>query len=217
MTEPTDSPSADARFEALAARYVDEAPALSPASATHLGDHRYDGELDDVSDQARDKRTSFCRNLLDELSAIGPETLSRANQVDAAMLAHRLRSEIWHVEQLREWSWNPMAYTGLAGGCLYGLVAREFAPLAERINHAAERMEQIPRMLEQARANLDASRVPKVHAETAVKQNRGVITLIDTMIRPHAASLGEADRARLERAMETATQAVLDHQTLAGR
>jgi uncharacterized protein (DUF885 family) len=128
------------------------------------------------------------------------------------MLEHRLRSEIWHVEKLREWSWNPMGCTALAGNAIYGLLARDFAPLAERLDNAAARMEQIPRMLAQGRAAIDLPRVPKVHAETAVKQNPGVITLMETMIRPHVGSLGQTQRRRMEQAIVTATQAVQDHQ-----
>ena len=39
----------DMQFEQLAAEYIDEMPALSPVTATWLGDHLYDGELDEVS------------------------------------------------------------------------------------------------------------------------------------------------------------------------
>ncbi len=210
VNEPS-SPS-DLSFEQLAARYVDEVTAYSPVGATHLGDHRHDAILDDVSPEARQAKTAFCRAVLDELAVIPRQQLSRANQVDAAMLEHRLRSEIWHFEELREWSWNPMACTALAGGAIYGLVARDFAPLAERLANAAARMEQIPRMLAQGRSAIEISRVPKVHAETAVKQNPGVITLIETMIRPHVGSLGQADRRRMEQAITTARQAIEGHQ-----
>jgi uncharacterized protein (DUF885 family) len=203
---------ADLCFEQLAARFVDEAPAHSPVGATHLGDHRHDAILDDVSPEARQEKAAFCRAVLDALSGIPRGGLSRANQVDAAMLEHRLRSEIWHVEELREWSWNPMVYTALAGNAIYGLVARDFAPPAERLANAAARMEQIPRMLAQGRAAIESSRAPKVHAETAVKQNPGVTTLIETMIRPRVATLGQAERRRMEQAISAARAAVEDHQ-----
>ena len=39
----------DERFERLAERFLDRVPALSPVTATELGDHRFDGELDEVS------------------------------------------------------------------------------------------------------------------------------------------------------------------------
>jgi len=210
VNEPS-SPS-DLSFDQLAARYVDEVTAWSPVAATHLGDHRHDAVLDDVSPEARQGKAAFCRGVLDELANIPRGRLSRANQVDAAMLEHRLRSEIWHIEELREWSWNPMGCTALAGNAIYGLVARDFAPLAERLANAAARMEQIPRMLAQGRSAIDIPRAPKVHTETAVKQNPGVLTLIETMIRPHVATLSQADQRRMEQAIAIARQAVEDHQ-----
>ena len=212
MANNTGSSPADLSFEHLAARYVDEVTAWSPVGATHLGDHRHDAILDDVSPEARQEKAAFCRAVLDELANIPRGGLSRANQVDAAMLEHRLASEIWHIEELREWSWNPMVYTATAGSAIYTLVARDFAPLADRLANAAARMEQLPRMLAQGRAAIDIPRAPKVHAETAIKQNPGVITLIETMIRPHVGSLGQADRRRMEQAIAAARQAVEDHQ-----
>ena len=50
-------------------------------------------------------------------------------------------------------------------------------------------MEKIPALLSQARENLDRARVPRTHAETVAKQNRGVLTLIDTFIAPNAGQL----------------------------
>jgi len=204
--------AADRSFSQLADYYVDRAPALSPAGATHLGDHRHDCELDDVSPQARAARAAFSREMLARLGAIDRGSLSRAHQVDAALLDNRLRAEVWHIEELREWTWNPMAYTGLAGGSVYGLMARDFAPLPQRLLAAAARMEQLPRMFDQARSAIEPARVPKIHAETAVKQNRGLTALIENLVRPHAAALRAADRARLERAMKTAAAAARKHQ-----
>ena len=59
-------PSAvDTEFERLAQQYVDEFPALSPVSATSLGDHRFDGKLNQVSSEARVRRAAFLRKYLD--------------------------------------------------------------------------------------------------------------------------------------------------------
>jgi len=204
--------AADAAFERLGKRYVDEAPGYSPVSATWLGDHRYDDRLDEITVEAKQQKAAFCRGCLDELGPIPREQLSRANRVDAAMLEHRLRAEVWHIEQLREWTWNPMNYTGLAGSSIYTLMAREFAPLAERLNSAAARLEQFPRMLEQVRAILDPPRAPKVHATTAVKQNAGAIRIMEEFLTPHLDELPAPERKRLEAAMRTARSAVEEHQ-----
>jgi len=202
----------DSTFEELGRRYVDEVTALSPVSATMLGDHRYDDRLDEVSDEARQRRVEFNRRYLAELEQIPRDELSRANQIDAALLEHRLRAGLWHIEELREWSWNPLQYTGLAGGAVYGLLARDYAPLVERLKCVAPRLEQFPRLMEQVRATLEPARVPTVHAETAVKQNRGVLSILDTMVAPQMDALDAAGRQRLVAAMDVAREAVEKHQ-----
>ncbi len=202
----------DSQFQQLGRRYVDEVTALSPVSATGLGDHRFDDQLDEVTPEARDHKAAFCRTFLERLEAIPPDQLSRANQIDAAMLRHRLRAQLWHLEHLREWAWNPMAYTGLAGNAVYSLVARDFAPVQERLKHVTSRLAEFPRLMQQVRETLEPQRVPKVHAETAVKQNPGIVRMLDQMVEPQAAALPSGDRSRLTEAMNTARAAVEDHQ-----
>jgi len=89
------APSADRKFEQLSERYLDEFPALSPVSATRLGDHRFDGKLAEVGEQARRQEAAFYRRYLDELSRIPRDQLSRVNQVDATLLEHQLRADLW--------------------------------------------------------------------------------------------------------------------------
>jgi uncharacterized protein (DUF885 family) len=202
----------DQAFDDLGKRYVQEFPELSPVSATQLGDHRFDNRLDEVSDTARGRAAALCRKYLGELAMIDPARLSRAHQVDYRLLDQSLRADLWRLEKLREWSWNPLNYTELAGGAVYGLTAREFAPLPERLGHVADRLEQFPRLLKQVRDTLEIKRVPPIHAETAVKQNRGVLSILSNMVEPHLAALPEKDRTRLERAIATAKEAIEAHQ-----
>jgi uncharacterized protein (DUF885 family) len=204
---------ADRQFEKLARRYLDELPALSPVGATQLGDHRFDGKLDEASAKARSAKAEFYRGFKQELAKIPRSGLSRPNRVDAALLAHSLDDGLWRLEVLEEWAWNPIRYTGLAGSALYGLMARDYAPLPERLSHAADRLEQLPRLLEQVRATLVPARVPKIHAETAVKQNRGVLSILDNMVAPRLDELDDVERARLEAAMKIARESVEAHQT----
>jgi hypothetical protein len=105
-----------------------------------------------------------------------------------------------------------LAYTGLSGGAIYSLMARDFAPLATRLGHVTERLEQFPRLFGQIRETLDPKRVPQIHAETAVKQNRGVLSVLDNLVKPNLGELPQAERKRLERAMATARTVVEDHQ-----
>jgi len=202
----------DQRFDALCARYIDEFPSLSPVSATLLGDHHFDRLLNQIGPEARSARARFLKGYLEELGRIDPRTLSRENKVDYAVLSHHLRADLWSLETLEEWAWNPLVYTALCGSAIYGLMAREFAPLETRLASVAARLEQFPRLYEQIRATLEVQRVPPVHAETAVAQNRGVLSILDNRVEPHLASMPDAARRRLESALDRARDAVERHQ-----
>ena len=202
----------DAAFESISKRYLDEMMALTPVNATSLGDHRHDGELDDVSAKGYDRRATLAHELLMQVQALDAEQLSRANQVDARLLASELQYQIWRVERLEEWRWNPLVYTELAGNSVYLLMARDFAPLPDRLRNVGARLAELPRFLEQVRQSLVPARVPRIHAETAVKQNSGVISLIDQLVVPQLDALPEADQATLKTAIARARSAVSQHQ-----
>ncbi|MEN1956258.1 DUF885 domain-containing protein [Luteimonas changyuni] len=202
----------DQAFAAVSARFLDEGLALSPVSATQIGDHRFDSELDDLSAEGRKKSADWTRGMLAELDAIDAAALSRENQVDALILRNTLEGSLWDLETMQGWAWDPQAYSGLAGGAIYSLMAREFAPLPERLKSATARMEKIPTLLAQARENLDPARVPRTHAETVASQNKGIFTLIDTFITQHADELQGADRERLDAAIAALRPAVEEHQ-----
>jgi uncharacterized protein (DUF885 family) len=203
---------ADARFDALSKRYVEEFGRYAPVSATQLGDHRFDKELDDLSAAGRARTLAWTKGVLAELQAIDRAQLSRSSQVDAAMLDNQLRYSIWAEEKYRDWSWDPLLYTQLAGQSLYGLLARDFAPLPDRLRSLTSRLEQLPGLLEQMRANIVPTRVPAIHAETAVKQNPGVLSLVDELVVPNLGQLPAADRERLEKSIANARAALQVHQ-----
>jgi uncharacterized protein (DUF885 family) len=207
------TPGADEVFENLAAQFVSDLPTFSPVGSTWIGDHRADGELDQVDADARAALEAAYKVYLDALTGIDRDALSRANQVDFELLTGEVRSRLWKLETLQEWAWNPLYYVDLAGSSIYNLVARDFAPLEDRLANAALRLEQFPRFLEQARASIELQRVPKIHAETAIAQNLGVVSIIETMIIPEMGGLTAATRARLEAAIEIAKDALADHQT----
>ena len=204
--------AADAAFTDLSARALEGWFQLSPVSATQIGDHRFDGELDDLSEAGRARGLEFSQGILAELQALDVSALSRENQVDAAILRNQLQYDIWNAQTLQGWAWDPQLYSGLAGQAIYGLMAREVAPLPERLKSATARMQKIPALLAQARANLDPARVPKVHAETVARQNAGVLGIVDTFITPHLDQLDPADRQQAQTAIDGLKTAVAEHQ-----
>jgi uncharacterized protein (DUF885 family) len=207
-----DTAQADAKFAALSKRWLDGWLALNPVSASQIGDHRFDGDVDDLSAAGRKRLVDFSTSMLAELDAIDAKGLSRENQIDALLLRNQLRSDIWSMQTLQAWAWDPQVYNGLAGGAIYNLMAREFAPMPQRLKSATARMQKIPAIFAQMRENLDPARVPKIHAETVAKQNQGVLSLIDTFITPNAGQLQGEDRKQLDAAVEGLKKAVAENQ-----
>lgn len=212
-TEQAGQAQADAQFAELSKKALDTWMQLSPVSATQIGDHRYDSQLDDLSAAGQQKSLDASKALLAELDKLDVSKLGRENQVDAAILRNQLQSDIWSNETMQSWKWDPQVYNGLAGSAIYGLMAREFAPLPERLKSATARIELIPQIFAAARTNLDPARVPKIHAETVAKQNRGILSLVETFIVPNIGQLEAADQERLKTAIATLTAAVEEQQT----
>ena len=199
-------------FDEVARQYIREMTQWSPISATTLGDHLFDHELDYPDEAMRKREHAFHERYLTKLKAIDRAQLSRDNQVDYQLLTQQLRGDLWRLDELQEWAWNPVLYTQLTGNAIYGLMARDFAPIETRLSNVAQRLEKLPRFLADIRKTLDPQRVPPIHAETALKQNRGVLSIIDNLVRPEMNKLPEANRKWLLRVIPLAAEAVEEHQ-----
>ena len=151
-------------------------------NATLISDHSADSRLDDVDAAARERRRDLYDEYRSALAAIDRDKLTSANQIDAEILHNEIESGLWSLDTLQEWTWSPLVYVRLSGSAIYVLVARDFAPIETRLISAASRLEQLPRYLEQARGSLQAERVPKIHAETAMQHNKGLLSIIEFMI-----------------------------------
>lgn len=204
--------SADTRFTQLGKDWLDGILKASPVSATQFGDHHNDSELDDFGAAARARSLAFSQATLAALDHIDRSALSRENQVDYAILHNQLQSDIWSAQTLQEWTWNPLIYTGIAGNALFSLMARDFAPLPQRLRAATARMEKLPALYAQMRTNLDPARVPKIHAETASRQLKGVLAIVDDQIIAHASELSGEERQRLDAAIAGLRKAIDENQ-----
>ncbi len=203
----------DEALENLAYEYISDLTNFSPVYATLIGDHSADTKLDNVDAAARERSRKLYKEYKSALAAIDRSDLTRANQIDAEIFNNEIESSLWSLNTLQEWAWNPLVYINLSGSSIYGLVARDFAPIQSRLVSAASRLEQLPRFLEQARGSLVPERVPKIHVETAIKQNPGLVSIIESMIVPAMDTLSSGDRIRLEAAIEVAKDAIAEHQT----
>lgn len=164
----------DHKFESLAKNYIERLLQMKPEWATGLGDHRYDGKLTDYSMAGVAANRAFNKHYLDSLATIDPSALNPTNRIDYKIFNTNLESWLFQIDTLREYEWNPLTYN--VGNAVYGLLAREFAPIKDRMTNVKERLKGIPTILAAAKANL--KNPPRIHTETALRQNPGTISMI---------------------------------------
>jgi len=180
ITSCSRQPDENARFVRLANNYLEKMLQQNPEFATYLGDHRFDNRLNDYTMEGIRKNKLLLSAYRDSLLQINVKKLNQTNRIDYEILMNRIKYGIFRIDTLREYEWNALNYN--VGGAIYSLIARDFAPLKERLLNVKVRLEQIPEVIEAARENLkDPTRV---HTETAILQNQGTINLIKTGLDP---------------------------------
>jgi len=180
---PARAATQDADFQKVARDYVDGLLMSHPEYATELGEHRFDAEVTDYSPETRQRMLARAKQFREKLKEFNDiSKLTGANQVDVRILTENIENEIFELEELKEADWNPLVYNQSLANGLYLLVARDFAPAEQRIPNLRKRMEGIPKVIEQAQANLQHS--PRVHTETAIEQTQGAIGLVREGLAP---------------------------------
>jgi uncharacterized protein (DUF885 family) len=158
---------------------------LNPLHATAAGLHDHDGRWPDMTPAGRAERLAFVDRWGATFGAIDPASLSLDDQIDRELLMLELDAARFAETDLREETWNPLEWVYILGGGIFPLLAREFAPLADRLASVAGRLEGIPNLLESARAllvGLDDRPVARFHTETALRQLSGIGELADDAV-----------------------------------
>jgi uncharacterized protein (DUF885 family) len=214
------SDDSDRQFVTLARQYLDDQGQRHPDFATDLGDHRFDGHLPVLSADALARERQDLDRWARALNRLDPGQLTAEHQVDAAMMAGHIERQVFELDELREPAWNPLLAN--PGRAIYQLLARDFAPLHERLTSVAGRLAEVPATLAAARELLGA--MPRVHLETAIGQFDGTISLVSAVLdralagAPEDSPDGAAVRRELDRVRPAALAALEEHRTwLSGR
>jgi uncharacterized protein (DUF885 family) len=194
-------------FLAVVDQVLDDYFRHYPVHATMTGMHGHDGRWPDLTEAGRRERIAWLDDASAALRNLDGAQLGPEQAADRRVLLEYLAEMRFGEEELAEGTWNPLSYTYLFGGGLFSLLAREFAPLGQRLASAAERMRGLPQALAAARAALSSEGrrpVSHFHAEKAVERMAGVSGLCHMAV-------GEAerhgDRALLGSVREAAAEA----------
>jgi uncharacterized protein (DUF885 family) len=199
-------------FSDLVEHFLDELFELRPDLATAVGDHRHDDRWPDTSEASREARLAAIDRRLAEFGGLESASLTTDERIDRDLVTGELEEMRFAEAELRQETWDPLAWVYLLGGGLYPLTAREFAPLHVRLASFAGRLEGIPRVIEDAQAVLGGNPdrpVSKLHAEVAARQIGGIGTLArDAVAQAEAAAPADPDVAAvLPRLRAAAAQA----------
>lgn len=200
--------SADQQFDELTADFLKGYFAANPIAATGIGVHDFDNILDDVGAAAVEKEAARLKAFKAHLEQTDQASLSKDKNIDFRILTENIDESLFGLEELREFEWNPMVYTGALGNSIASLIYQEFAPLDKRLKNAAARATEVPRFLEQAKTNL--KNAPLIHVATAIRQNQGSISLFKDEL-PKAANGASPDlRSEVSDASAKAVAALED-------
>jgi uncharacterized protein (DUF885 family) len=199
-------PAAGAAFAKIARDALDDMLALEPVEATALGDHRFDDRLPDRSTEGLEEARRVLAGWLGAVDAVDHAGLTPDERVDHEILRSALSARLFTLEEVRPHTWDPLLAN--PGSAVYLLLARDFAPLADRLRSVAGRLAAVPASLAATRSVLGT--MPQVHVETAIGQLQGTRSLVADAV---GAELERepALRAEVEPAREVALEAIDDH------
>lgn len=182
---------------------------FQPSHATELGEHAYDHHWPDLTDAGRAAWSDWLRDAEAQVTAVKVKRLSRDDAIDRRILLENLAAMRFMEDELREPEWNPMTYVYLFGGALFTMLAREYAPIGQRLDAMASRLRGLPAALDGARQALSGSRpVSRFHAEKAAERMGGVTELVGLAVL-EAEGVGDAALlAEVRAAAEVATAAI---------
>src|SRR5690348_2557206 len=89
----------------LTQKYLDGLFKAKPHLATFMGDHRFDGQLPDLSPEALKKRDGELTALRKQLEAQKPAKLD--DQIDAEIMRDAIDLELLYLREIKDWEWDP--------------------------------------------------------------------------------------------------------------
>ncbi len=182
-----------------------------PGHATRLGLHQHDGRLPDLSRAAKEADIAAEHAFVRRLEAVDPATLSGPVAFERELALHGARLRLIEDEVVRVWERTSNA-TEEIGEALFLLLAREFAPLEERLVSITERIEGVPAALLAVRDRLGSDGV-----RLWLEQERAAAADLPILVREIVTSAatawpeGSPEMSRLQAAAQAAEAALADY------
>jgi uncharacterized protein (DUF885 family) len=206
---PSADTADDAAIDRAAGDYLDLLIAFSPETATALGVHSRDTDLDGYSREEEEATLKREEAMLADLRARFPAPrASRSKKTDLALIESALAVDVRWRRTLKPLERMPDAYSSPMWA-LFQMAAHEYAPAADRAHASLVRIEKVPTVVGLARINLKAP--PRVWVQIGIEEAESAGEFFEDERAFLTGALGPEDKPRIEAAITSAKKAYADY------
>ncbi|HEY7333901.1 MAG TPA: DUF885 domain-containing protein [Bryobacteraceae bacterium] len=183
-------------FEKMSHDLIYGSLALSPVAATQAGLHDYNGVpldelIDDYSAQGLDESRKFYEGFQARFAALDRNKLDKEQKADLQIVDDNIGLALLELDTIQSYKHNPTIYVELAGNAVFAPYMLKYGPKEKRFQDITRRLEKMPALFEQAKANLTDA--PEVWNRVAREENQGNIDLIDKTLRKEVPDAQKSD------------------------
>jgi uncharacterized protein (DUF885 family) len=190
----------------LAAEYYGWRDQSYPVSSSSQGLHTWDDRLADYSARAVASRRKRVADVLAQVRAMPSDSWSRDDRIDWLLFRAQVGTVEFFDRVLDPEAANPQVYVGECSNAIFSLLKKEYTRPRVRALAATARLQAMPALLEQGKANL--TRPVALYSRLAIEAARAIDPLFKDSLMTLAPDLSAAERDSLVKARDAAIQAL---------
>ena len=200
---------ADARFDRVLERWFRGFLELDPEQATYLGIHDHDHLLSAGTRDHVEQQVAFHKAAISEMERFPADDLSAARALDRELVIHESRLLVHQLAERREWAGSSRGAEHI-GNALFPIFTRDYAPLEERLESIAARLEKAPGYLAESRTRVDAP--VRLWVEIDLEGSQALPEFLDSIVAvARSERIDPALVARVESAADRLRAALEEH------
>jgi len=202
----------DKKFQKTLEKYLDALWKFYPTAGTMAGYHKYDNKLDDLSKRSLERRHDELDELNQEFVAkVDMVKLSPEVHIDHEIIVEALDMELIRHEAVVPWAYNPLFYNDIIENCISSILNSTTGTPETRAKNAAGRLKDLPKLLKQARENLQAP--PQIYTETAIRQFEIILDFYQNGLPQLVAQAPDSERGKLQENLTKALPELQSYQS----
>ena len=202
--------SQDSTFNNFKENFILHFWEIYPEYASAVGYHNYDSIMTIPDEAYFMKQLAFAEQYLDSLDGYVLEQLGPHNKTDYYLIRNQLESIQWYINKFNQYEWDPSYYN--VGGSISEILNGRYAPLDERMDAIARKIEYVPAYYAQAKLNIKNPTLE--HTQLGIAQNQGTLNVLKDAALADSVSVSgiNADRkANFRIRRDSAVAAVQDY------